>query len=65
VCSLVNSILLVDLKDIWEVTTVNGKYYYVCDVVNLKIPHHPFFHIFKTFIDVLNEFSASEPEIER
>jgi hypothetical protein len=53
------------LKDIWKVTTVNGKYYYVCDVVNLKIPHHPFFHIFKTFIDVLNEFSASEPEIER
>jgi hypothetical protein len=57
--------LLVDLKDIWKVTTVNGKYYYVCDMVNLKIPHHPFFHIFKTFIDVLNEFDATELEIER
>jgi hypothetical protein len=53
------------LKDTWKSTTVNGKYYYVCDMVNLKIPHHPYFHIFKTFIDVLNEFDASELEIER
>ena len=38
---------------------------YNSESLNLKLPHHPLFHILKSFLDVMNEYDASEAEIER
>ena len=65
ICNFINNCNLSSLSSIWHTTNQNGKTSYVNDVLTLKLPHNPLFHIYKTFLDILIENEVTESEIDR
>ena len=65
ICHFVNQSISSAIAGLWRLGSFNGKMLFVNEVLTLKLPHHPLFHIYKQFLDVLIENDVSDSELER
>ena len=66
VCSLINRLSsFPELATIWEQKQLNGKTIFYNRSMQLKLPNNPIFHLFKTFLDMIQEFEATDAELTR